>query len=123
MIEELSRSIQLQVQPTSLKGKTNNQGVNPIFKQPTSAVLTESRDQQRQSQKPIPPPTQSNFRGKSICKERSQEETSPITSSKKVKLKKLMGKLNKSLEDFFLKDGPEEISYVDDFSMLNHYDR
>ena len=44
------------------------------------------------------------------------------TSSKKIKLTKLMGKLNKSLEDFFLKDGgPEESSYVDEISMMKHY--
>lgn len=50
----------------------------------------------------------------------SQED---MTSSKKIRLNKLMGKLNKSLEDFFLKDGPEESSYVDDFSMLKHYNK
>lgn len=53
----------------------------------------------------------------------SQEDMSQITSSKKIRLNKLMGKLNKSLEDFFLKDGPEESSYVDDFSMLKHYNK
>ena len=46
-------------------------------------------------------------------------EASLPTSSKKMKLTKLVGKLNKSLEEFFLKDG--ESSYVDDISMMKHY--
>ncbi len=46
------------------------------------------------------------------------EESLP-TSSKKMKLTKLEGKLNKSLEEFFLKDG--ESSYVDEISMMKHY--
>src|SRR3990167_485758 len=48
----------------------------------------------------------------------------PPTSSKKMKLTKLVGKLNKSLEDFFLKDctPAEESSFVDDLSMMQHYD-
>ncbi len=51
-----------------------------------------------------------------------QSPASPIaTSSKKVKLSRLVGKLNKSLEDFFLKDAPEDSSYVDDTSMIKHY--
>ena len=46
-------------------------------------------------------------------------EDSQPTSSKKMKLTKLEGKLNKSLEEFFLKDG--ESSYVDEISMMKHY--
>lgn len=47
----------------------------------------------------------------------------PPTSSKKIKLTKLVGKLNKSLEDFFLNDctPAEDSSYVDDLSMMQHY--
>jgi hypothetical protein len=45
------------------------------------------------------------------------------TSSKKIKLTKLVGKLNKSLEDFFLNDctPAEDSSFVDDLSMMQHY--
>ena len=43
------------------------------------------------------------------------------STSKKVKLSKLVSKLNKSLEDFFLNDAPEDSSYVEDTSIVKHY--
>jgi hypothetical protein len=50
-----------------------------------------------------------------------QAQTQLPTSSKKIKYSKIVDKLNKSLEDFFLKDGPEESSYVDEISIMKHY--
>ena len=49
-------------------------------------------------------------------------QTNP-TSSKKIKLNKLAGKLDQSLLDFFLKNPAEESSYVDEISMMKHYNK
>lgn len=127
MIEELSVSIQLNI-PAATRVPDQGQfrpqqiPVNMIIGQQPQKILQE-RPRPQNSSKLNETPKSINIQNISKIEHVQPEDVSPITSSKKVRLNRLMGKLNKSLEDFFLKDGPEESSYVDDFSMLNHYNK
>ena len=56
-----------------------------------------------------------------ISKHKNKSKADQESTSKKVKLGKLVSKLNKSLEDFFLNDAPEDSSYVEDTSIVKHY--
>ena len=121
MIEEISKSINLSIP----QAKSFNE-INIARQSQTNNTPLSSISQVKEIQK-LPtqisnnlqhPLTSSNISSSQL---KQKNEISPLKSNKKVRLNKLMGKLNKSLEDFFLKDGPEESSYVDDFSMIKHY--
>ncbi len=133
MIEELSRSIQLNVPsdktPLSVAPHPRAQAPSKSSAdhcRPAAPAKTSSVSPGRPKPASTPQPQNVHnvmdlpYLASSLAHD---EDPGPITSSKKIRLKKLMGKLNKSLEDFFLKDGPEESSYVDDFSMLKHYNK
>lgn len=118
MIEEISMTLpnmpRLQSQTTSMIHNESH-----VTKK---SILRESGDISEQISRAKQPYFQQNSQ---IPQQQHQFEQSPassmVTSSKKVKLGRLVGKLNKSLEDFFLKDAPEDSSYVDDTSMIKHY--
>lgn len=128
MIEELSQSIQLQVpsQPKDYPSRAHLDAIPQRHPQQGLNQPSQQRNHQKVNNKTpqTHPASQIPQKSRNPIQDISlPDDTSPITSIKKVKLKKLMGKLNKSLEDFFLKDGPEETSYVDDISMIKHYNQ
>lgn len=128
MIEDLSRSIQLNVpqapaQPSDDQAQVYRQAMSRKASQGTVMPLRDGSKLITNLQSMEPPKRQPQPASIRVDELPFEAEPSPIISSKKIRLNKLMGKLNKSLEDFFLKDGPEESSYVDDFSMLKHYNK
>lgn len=50
-----------------------------------------------------------------------EEEKGDIETEESVPQRKYIGKLNKSLEEFFLREVVEEPSYIDELSMMKHY--
>lgn len=129
MIEEISVSMKLN--DTNHMARKRQAGV-PIIKQGSvpiaGSALHQSQEQLRMNNSKPNKVAVNSVSHHQYHHDHQQEDdrsndTSPTTSSKKIRLNKLMGKLNKSLEDFFLKDGPEESSYIDDISMMKHYNR
>lgn len=129
MIEELSRTIQLNIPSEKSAPEFLPQNRTHVTSRSSAAAAQVQPNPAKE--KPVSParpkqidvPKTQNVSNVTDLPQVANDDVSPTTSSKKIRLKKLMGKLNKSLVDFFLKDGPEEISYVDDFSMLKHYNK